>query len=164
MPTYVADLKEDLARLGPARFVQENPHPVLVVLGLTGTLQDSRGAGTVVAQASDTLLLTTIVGRVFPVAKSKHTNPGPVTVGRVSDNDICVPEYSISKLHCILAIVGSEVRLTDLGSTNGTTVNGQALQPKKPVRLEGGEKLVMGRFAFLFHRAAGFAEYLKVAK
>jgi pSer/pThr/pTyr-binding forkhead associated (FHA) protein len=85
-------------------------------------------------------------------------------VGRVSDNDICVPEYSISKLHCYLALVGSEVRLTDCGSTNGTTINGQVVQPKKPYPLQGGEKLVMGRFAFLFHRAAGFAEYLRAAK
>jgi pSer/pThr/pTyr-binding forkhead associated (FHA) protein len=164
MPTYVSDLKEDLAKKGPARFIQENPHPVLVVLGLTGTLQDSKGAGTVVAQASDTLLLTTIVGRVFPVIKGQHAKPGPVTVGRVADNDICVPEYSISKLHCYLVVSASEVRLMDCGSTNGTQVNGQTLQPKKAYPLAGGERLVLGRFAFLFHRAAGFAEYLKNAK
>jgi pSer/pThr/pTyr-binding forkhead associated (FHA) protein len=93
--------------------------------------------------------------------KSKHTRPGPVTVGRVSDNDICIPEYSISKLHCVLAPAGSEVRLTDCGSTNGTTLNGKVLQPKQAFALTGGEKLVMGRFAFLFHRAHGFAEYLQ---
>jgi pSer/pThr/pTyr-binding forkhead associated (FHA) protein len=160
MPTYVADYKDDLATLGQAKFSQNYPYPVLIVLGLTGTLQGSTGGGTVVAEATDTMLLSTLVGRVFPVSKAKHANPGPVRIGRTSDNDICIPEYSISKFHCQLAQAGVEMKLVDTGSTNGTTVNGKRVAPKTPCALVGGETLVMGRFAFLFHRAPGFVAYL----
>jgi hypothetical protein len=160
VPTYIADYKDDLATMGPVRFAQNYPYPVLIVLGLTGTLQGPSGSGTVVAQASDTMLLSTLVGRVFPISKAKHANPGPVRVGRTSDNDICIPEYSISKFHCHLALVGPDMRLVDSGSTNGTTVNGKRLAPKTGVVLTGGETLVMGRFALLFHRASSFVAYL----
>ena len=160
LPTYIADYKDDLAAMGPGKFAVHYPHPVLIVLGLTGTLEGPSGSGTVVAAATDTMLLTTLMGRVFPLAKARHANPGPVRVGRTSDNDICIPEYSISKFHCNLALVGADMRLTDSGSTNGTSVNGKRLGPKTACTLVGGETLVMGRFAFLFHRAAGFVAYL----
>ena len=160
MPLYIAEFKEELARTGPAKFLSLYPYPVLVVTGLTGTLKEEAKSGTVVAQASDTMLLGTLVGRVFPLAKAKNATPGPMRVGRTSDNDICVPEYSISKFHCFFAQVGTELRLTDCGSTNGTTVNGRRLAPRTSCGLTGGETIALGRFVFLFHRAAGFAAFL----
>jgi hypothetical protein len=161
LPTYVAEYKDDLASMGQVRFGQNYPYPVLIVLGLTGTLQGPSGSGTVVAAASDTMLLSTLVGRVFPVAKAKHATPGPVRVGRTSENDICIPEYSISKFHCHLALVGTEMRLVDSGSTNGTTVNGKRLAPRTACTLAGGETIVLGRFAFMYHRPHGFVAYLQ---
>jgi hypothetical protein len=160
VPTYIAEYKDELTRHGPARFLSDHPYPVLIVTGVTGTLKAPASSGTVVALASDTVLLGTLVGRVFPIAKGKNSTPGPVRVGRTAENDICIPEYSISKFHCFLAMVGTELRLTDCGSTNGTSVNGRRLAAKVPCALTGGETLVLGRFVFLFHRAAGFAGFL----
>src|SRR5256714_14105109 len=136
--------------MGPAKFISLHPYPVLIVTGLTGTLKEEARSGTVVAQASDTMLLGTLVGRVFPLSKSRNATPGPVRVGRTSDNDICVPEYSISKLHCFFAQVGTELRLTDCGSTNGTTVNGRRLAPRTSCGLTGGGAPPPRRFGFFF--------------
>jgi hypothetical protein len=165
MPNYVAEYHDDLQKSGPEKFLRLHPNPVFIVQGLAGELKDERAKGaTVVTTASDVVLLSTLVGRVLPVVKSKYSPPGPIVIGRTSDNDLAIPEYSISKKHCVLAKVGDEMRLTDCGSTNGTLVNGVQLEANKPYTLLGGEKVTMGRFALLFHLPQGFVEYLKNRK
>lgn len=56
-------------------------------------------------------------------------------VGRESSCDITLDHKSVSKLHCVLVRTEGLVLVRDLGSTNGTRVNGQrvrraALLPK----------------------------------
>ena len=161
MPAYLAEFEAEFRRLGFQSFVQAYPWPVLIVTGIGGVLQGnaSRG-GTMVASNMDLVQATALAGRVFPVVKGKNAIPGPVSIGRTSDNDVAIPEYTISTRHCILALVGGQYRLTDLGATNGTMVNDVSLIPRKPYVLRGGETLRMGRFTFLFHLPRGFAEYL----
>ena len=45
-------------------------------------------------------------------------------VGRVEDCDVRLDHKSVSKLHCILAKTDGLLFVRDLGSTNGTRVNG----------------------------------------
>jgi pSer/pThr/pTyr-binding forkhead associated (FHA) protein len=49
-------------------------------------------------------------------------------VGRREDCDIFLDHKSISKLHCIVARTDGLLLLRDLGSTNGTRVNGQRVR------------------------------------
>lgn len=49
---------------------------------------------------------------------------GTVTVGRVGNVDIQIDDDSVSRRHAELVVNGREVTLKDLGSANGTTVNG----------------------------------------
>jgi pSer/pThr/pTyr-binding forkhead associated (FHA) protein len=162
MPAYLADFEAEYRRLGPQSFVRAYPWPVLVVAGIGGVLQGnlSRG-GTMIASNSELLQATALAGRVFPVVKGRNSLPGPVTIGRTSDNDLAIPEYTISTRHCLLALVDGEYRLTDLGATNGTFVDDVPLPPRKPCRLRGGETLRMGRFTLLFHLPRGFGEFLR---
>jgi predicted component of type VI protein secretion system len=51
-----------------------------------------------------------------------------VLVGRKEDCDIQLEHKSISKLHCILVKTDGLLLLRDLGSTNGTRVNGQRVR------------------------------------
>ena len=46
------------------------------------------------------------------------------TIGRVEDNTFPIPEGSVSSHHCEVLLRGSDVVIHDLGSTNGTFVNG----------------------------------------
>ena len=48
-----------------------------------------------------------------------------VTVGRSPDNAIVIDNPSVSARHAQLQLVGETYRLKDLGSTNGTQVNGK---------------------------------------
>ena len=49
---------------------------------------------------------------------------GPVTVGRASDNHLVVDDPEVSRHHARLEADGGGWRVVDLGSTNGTWVNG----------------------------------------
>jgi pSer/pThr/pTyr-binding forkhead associated (FHA) protein len=49
-------------------------------------------------------------------------------VGRKEGCDLRLPHKSVSKLHCVLARTDGLLMLRDLGSTNGTRVNGQRVR------------------------------------
>jgi pSer/pThr/pTyr-binding forkhead associated (FHA) protein len=51
-----------------------------------------------------------------------------VLVGRKEDCDIQLDHKSVSKLHCIIVKAEGLLLLRDLGSTNGTRVNGQRIR------------------------------------
>jgi len=61
------------------------------------------------------------------------------TVGRVSDNAFEIPEASVSSHHAEILLRGNDVLIRDLGSTNGTFINGEkitevVLQPGQTLR------------------------------
>jgi pSer/pThr/pTyr-binding forkhead associated (FHA) protein len=63
-----------------------------------------------------------------------------VLVGRKEDCDVRLDHKSVSKLHCVLVKTDGLLLLRDLGSTNGTRVNGQrvrraALLPNDQIQL-----------------------------
>src|SRR3984885_14660562 len=51
-----------------------------------------------------------------------------ILVGRNEDCDIRLNHKSISKLHCVIVKTDGLLLLRDLGSTNGTRVNGQRIR------------------------------------
>jgi pSer/pThr/pTyr-binding forkhead associated (FHA) protein len=61
-----------------------------------------------------------------------------VTVGRVSDNTIQIEDASVSSHHAELSLHGDDYVLKDLGSTNGTRVNGTAIAAEDQVPLQPG--------------------------
>ncbi len=70
-----------------------------------------------------------------------------ITVGRVEDNNIQVVEPSVSSHHCELLVKGSEVQIKDLGSTNGTFINGDQI---KEGTLKAGQTLRLGKVELRF--------------
>lgn len=49
------------------------------------------------------------------------------TIGRRADNDICLPNLAVSGEHAVVVTILADSFLEDLGSTNGTLVNGKAI-------------------------------------
>jgi pSer/pThr/pTyr-binding forkhead associated (FHA) protein len=49
------------------------------------------------------------------------------TIGRTEDNDICIPDGTLSSAHCQLIKDGDTFRVVDAGSTNGTRINGEKI-------------------------------------
>jgi len=60
-------------------------------------------------------------GRVVPIGEK------PLVVGRDPGQDLHVPDSEVSRTHCEVWLEGQAVRVRDLGSTNGTYVDGQLL-------------------------------------
>jgi pSer/pThr/pTyr-binding forkhead associated (FHA) protein len=73
--------------------------------------------------------------------------PGAIkTVGRTARADFIVDAALISRLHCRLtADVSDQLVVEDLGSTNGTIVNGQKVDRAV---LRPGDRLSVGRVEF----------------
>src|SRR4051812_15793997 len=62
------------------------------------------------------------------------------TIGRVEDNTFQIAEPSVSSHHCEIVLKGTEVVVKDLGSTNGSFINGEkvtesVLKPGQLLRL-----------------------------
>jgi pSer/pThr/pTyr-binding forkhead associated (FHA) protein len=69
-------------------------------------------------------------------------------LGRELSNDIVINDSEISRRHARLVLQPGGVILEDLGSTNGTSVNGQRLTG--PVLLQGGESITLGENVNLY--------------
>ena len=54
--------------------------------------------------------------------------PGTISLGRGEENDFQIEHSSVSSSHCQIEVTGSGVRIKDLGSTNGTFINGRMIQ------------------------------------
>ena len=60
-----------------------------------------------------------------------------------------IPDYAISKKHALINMDSKSFYLKDLGSTNGTFVNGTRLD-KKPLKISDQDVLGFARYEFAF--------------
>ncbi len=69
------------------------------------------------------------------------------TIGRRSHNDLVIDNLAVSGEHAVMIMSGEDVYLEDLGSTNGTTVNGQ---PIKKHLLQHADTVEIGKYRIRF--------------
>jgi hypothetical protein len=74
----------------------------------------------------------------------------PLRIGRVAGNDLVLPSPEVSRSHCSIALIGGRAVVADLGSTNGTYVDGQRIA--EPTELADGARLRIGPFALTYRR------------
>jgi pilus assembly protein CpaF len=67
-----------------------------------------------------------------------------ITIGRVDENDICLPKGNISKKHTKIVVKDGKIIVLDLKSTNGTYVNGKKLAG--PQVITPTDKVYIGDF------------------
>ena len=78
----------------------------------------------------------------------------PVTMlGRGTDCDLRLVDPGVSRHHAELRVEDGEVVLVDLGSTNGTFVNGQ---PVRRVLLTDGTRVTLGRTTLVFRNDGSY--------
>ena len=68
-----------------------------------------------------------IIGKVNSVLPGETILVGSMIVGRVQEADICIPLGHMSRQHASLVVDGDTLKLKDLGSSNGTFVNGHKI-------------------------------------
>jgi len=70
--------------------------------------------------------------------------PGVMKIGRTDENEIMVNDQGVSRYHAEIRHNGSSLEIIDLGSTNGTFVNGQQLTAHIPRQLSRDSKICLG--------------------
>src|SRR5690242_14642028 len=75
-------------------------------------------------------------GGEFPLRAGRE-----VVIGRSSDLDMVLVEDMVSRRHARIEVKGGKVELEDLGSTNGTFVNGEKV---KQAELKAGDRILIG--------------------
>ena len=105
-----------------------------------------------------------LVASVTPVAESAASNNGismpfkletkngtrPLTqgqniIGRTDEADISLDKTEVSRCHAMITVQGTTAVIEDLGSKNGTYVNGRRLDG--PATLNNGDEIWIGRSA-----------------
>lgn len=85
-------------------------------------------------------------GRQVPLTKSV------TVIGRGVDSDIVLDDPGVSRRHAEIHLVDDRVRIIDLGSTNGTYVDGEKQQVGT---LREGSTVTIGRIRMVFRGASG---------
>ena len=77
---------------------------------------------------------------------------GAAVIGRAPDAAIRVDSGGVSRHHARIVVSGSQARIEDLGSKNGTFVDGQAVT--SPWLLNDGSEVRVGPVAFIFRKTS----------
>lgn len=76
----------------------------------------------------------------------------PVRIGRSEINDLPLSQPFVSTWHAVVQFDDRETRYADLGSTNGSLVDGNRLATNAPILIEPGTEVVIGRLRLTFAR------------
>jgi pSer/pThr/pTyr-binding forkhead associated (FHA) protein len=89
-------------------------------------------------------------GVFLPIVETQE-----VIIGRASEGQSLLPdidlgpfqafEAGVSRLHATLRVTSDGVIITDLGSSNGTSINGLKIEPQVPYRLTNGDVVSLGK-------------------
>ena len=90
-------------------------------------------------------------GQILPVSDRTE-----FTLGRISDNQPIMPDvdltpyqafdHGVSRLHAVIRLLNGQVTVMDLGSSNGSYLNGVRLIPNIDSHLGHGDILALGKF------------------
>ncbi len=92
------------------------------------------------------------------VIKEVQLTKDRTTLGRRPYNDIVIDNLAVSGEHAVLQMMGNEVYLEDLNSTNGTYVNGKAV---KKQLLQNNDTVEIGKYKIKYINEAASAGFEK---
>ncbi len=154
-------LERIAARSSEVEFVHFMGHPVLVGSAIQAGFLYRQAETTIAINKTFVFTLAdqedgegspeSIKRAIYPLVKRPDASTAAhlLTIGRISDNDLVIPDMSISKRHAIIEIMQDGYWIRDCDSTNGTLVNDIPVG-HKPVLLQDGDTLTLARYEFFF--------------
>ena len=84
-----------------------------------------------------------------PIAGSKYLlGAGKSTIGRHPESNIFFDDITVSRRHAEVTLSGNEVKVTDVGSLNGTYLNQRQIDSSQ--QLVPGDVLQIGKFKLVY--------------
>ena len=103
---------------------------------------------------------------VFRLRKAPgQLRSSPVSIGRTGDNDVIIPDSSLSRHHALVQPSDDRPETTwliqDLGSTNGTLVDDEPAGREHPTRITPGSRVKLGNVDLTFLLAREFCALVR---
>lgn len=77
-----------------------------------------------------------------------------VDIGRIPENDIQIKRPNISKTHAQLRVIDGKWHIEDLGSMNGTFLNKNKIEPRKPAPLVDDSEIHLANYPMQFKKGS----------
>ena len=134
--------------------IQRNPSDILAVKPPSSSPPTTKQPIAATTSAPDAVVSLHMVdnGQILHLAGQTE-----FTIGRTAEGQPILPDVDlspfeayaqgVSRLHAALKIYNQRVVITDLGSSNGTRVNGQKIVPHVDYPLNHGDMIALGKFA-----------------
>jgi len=120
------------------------------------------------AQKQGVTLGDVLEARVIEIGERKaDTATTQITIGRAAQNDIILYNKMVSKSHAYLKVpeTGGDCSLVDVGSKNGTLLNGDEITPNQAYTLADGDEISFGpETTVVYFSARTFHEFLTQLK
>lgn len=91
--------------------------------------------------------VTLILTKGTPKGKQISVKEGTTIIGRKEDSGLIIASTRVSRHHSQLTLQGNDIKIEDLGSANGTIVNGQRIT--RACSLKAGDQILIGPLGFL---------------
>ncbi|MCI0396958.1 MAG: phage tail protein I [Chloroflexi bacterium] len=86
------------------------------------------------------------------IAEELALSQGGITIGRQEGNDLRLNHPLVSRQHARLEWTAEGCLIIDLGSANGTTINGERLAANAPIPLDHGTVVEIGPYRLLYEQ------------
>lgn len=161
------DLYDGVVRRHPRAVPSETLEFAKVATSVGGKVRDRTGLGldasADISQAVQVLKdkgwqawrpsTSVVITRSIYVLRKRLTIEGDqnsFTIGRNAENDIIISDYVVSKSHAVITMNEGFYYIYDIGSTNGTKVDGIAVPRNTMQLIQPGSTISFGRLAFVF--------------
>lgn len=153
-------LARELSKIGGPAFKKKYPGPFLLVLYTPSTNPGLSEHTVWTRHGRSAASPPDAITKAIPLmVESKPRKK--VTVGRAEQNDIVIRGSGISKTHAAFLPGTDGFRLVDMGSRNGTAVNGITLDENRPIKLNTGDKVSFWWYQFQFVELNAFIKSLQ---
>jgi len=162
-PRYLRDFVALRRALTEEEYLLRWGFPALVVHTIVGELAPNkipRRRTHPMLGAVEYAPVQSLVERVWLLRRTNVERPDShVLVGQGAECDVWIPEYTLSSHHCAFSTTDAP-EVQDLGSLNGTKIDGVPLRPRHWHRLKSGSTVALARLVFVYYSAGGFAKAL----
>jgi len=165
----LAELQQIASTLTGARFVKQ-VGPFVLLQHAAGAMLldgDERRRTALISKGAmikKSVEIKSDLGKLEVMLLPPMAGSARLKVGRAPDNDLILEDTSASKHHATLSWLNGRGELVDLGSMNGTTVNGEVMEPNAVRVLRDGEVISFGGAQFVYYTGPRIFDILSASK